>query len=76
MCYYPKLINNPKYRSTKKNGGVIPIVRDVRVTKVPIGCGECQECRKQKARGWQQRLLEDIKEHKNGKFYKNNLPYQ
>ena len=34
----------------------------------PIGCGVCIECRNQKARNWKLRLLEDIKEHKNGKF--------
>lgn len=68
MCLYPKLIDNPKYRANKKNGGNIPPIRDSRVKKVPIGCGDCMECRKQKARGWQVRLLEDLKEHKNGKF--------
>ena len=30
--------------------------------------GKCMECRKKKAREWQVRLSEDIKEHKNGKF--------
>ena len=68
MCLYPKLIKNPKYRANKKNGGVIPPVPDERVKEVPIGCGNCMECRKQKARHWQVRLLEDLREHKNGKF--------
>ena len=35
---------------------------------VPIGCGECKECRKAKQREWQVRLKEDIKHNKNGKF--------
>lgn len=68
MCLYPKLILNPKYRSNKKNGGNIPPVPDDRVKYVPIGCQNCMECRKQKAREWQVRILEDIKTHKNGKF--------
>lgn len=68
MCLYPTLIKNPKYKANKKNGGNIPAIPDDRVIYVPIGCQECIECRKQKARNWQVRLLEDIKEHKNGKF--------
>ena len=61
MCLYPKLIKNKKYMSNKKNGGVIPTVSDERTLLVPVGCGNCIECRKQKARSWQVRLLEDIK---------------
>lgn len=68
MCLYPKLIQNPKYKSTKKNGGVIPPIIDERVKYVPIGCGNCIECRKKKARDWQARLLEEVKKAKNGKF--------
>lgn len=68
MCLYPQLITNPKYKENQKNGGIIPAVSDIRVLKVPIGCGNCIECRKKKAREWQIRLLEDIREFKNGKF--------
>ena len=68
MCLYPTLIKNPKYKANKKNGGVIPPLLDERVKYVPIGCQQCIECRKQKARGWQVRLLEDLKAHRNGKF--------
>lgn len=68
MCLYPKLIKNPKYKANKKNGGNIPAVLDERVKLVPVGCQKCIECRKQKARGWMLRLLEDIKTNKNGKF--------
>lgn len=68
MCLYPKLIKNPKYTSTAKNGGNIPPITDDRVTMVPVGCGNCIECRKQKSREWQVRLAEDIKEHTNAKF--------
>lgn len=68
MCLYPKLIINRKYTANKKNGGNIPPLPDPRVKYVPIGCQECIECRKQKARSWQARLLEDIRENKNGKF--------
>ena len=48
MCLYPTLIDNPKYKSNKKNGGVIPLCIDERIKKVPIGCGYCEECRKKK----------------------------
>jgi hypothetical protein len=68
MCLYPRIITNPKYKANKKNGGVIPAISDERVTQVPIGCGVCLECMKQKARGWQVRLLEDIRVNNNGKF--------
>ena len=68
MCLYPTLIKNPKYKANRKNGGNIPPVTDERVKYVPIGCQECIECRKQKAREWQTRMLEDLKDHTNGKF--------
>jgi len=68
MCLYPTLIKNRKYTSTKKNKGIIPPINDERVKMVPIGCQECIECRKQKARQWQVRLLEHIKTNTNGKF--------
>lgn len=68
MCLYPRLIKNRKYTPNKKNGGNIPPIHDERTKYVPIGCGNCIECRKKKAREWQVRLLEDIKTNKNGKF--------
>lgn len=68
MCLYPKLITNRKYTPNKKNGGIIPAISDERVLKVAVGCQNCIECRKQKAREWQVRLLEDIKHNTNGKF--------
>jgi hypothetical protein len=69
MCLYSKIIANPKYKPNKKNGGVIPSVPDYRVMGVPIGCGKCIECMKQKARGWQQRLTEEIKRYPKCQFY-------
>lgn len=68
MCLYPKIIDNPKYKANKKNGGNIPPVLDDRVKKVAIGCKRCIECMNQIKRNWQLRLSEDIKEHTNGKF--------
>lgn len=68
MCLYPRLIRNKKYVANKKNGGVIPAITDKRVLWVPVGCGNCMECVKQKARGWQVRLLEDVRHNKEGKF--------
>lgn len=68
MCLYPRLIKNRKYLPNKKNGGQAPPVIDERTRWVPVGCQNCIECRKQKARQWQARLTEDIKHNKNGKF--------
>jgi len=68
MCLYPRLIENRKYKANVKNGGVIPPIVDDRVRYVPVGCQVCIECRKQKARAWQARLLEEIKVSKGGKF--------
>jgi hypothetical protein len=61
MCLYPKLVYNPKYKVNKKNGGNVPIPSDPRVLYVPIGCQKCIECKKQKARDWQVRLLEELR---------------
>ena len=68
MCLYPKILRNKKYTMNKKNGGVVPPIKDKRTKFVPVGCGKCIECRKQKARNWQVRLTEDLRENKNGKF--------
>lgn len=74
MCLYPGLIPNKKYTPNRKNGGIVDYAYmntdkfDKRVLTTPIGCGECIECRKQKATEWQVRLLEDVKHNKNGKF--------
>lgn len=70
MCLYPRYIKNPKYLPNKKNGGRPPKCKDERIMYVPIGCGKCLECRKQKANEWKVRLNEELKhntEHVN--FY-------
>lgn len=54
--------------ANKKNGGNVPSVPDDRVLWVPVGCGKCIECKKQKARQWQVRLTEDIRHNKNAYF--------
>ncbi len=68
MCLYPRLIKNRKYVANKKNGGVVPAVLDERVLWVPVGCGKCMECMKQKAREWSVRLQEEIRTNKSGKM--------
>lgn len=68
MCYYTRVIKNRKYTKTKKNEGLVPSLQDKRVEYIPIGCGKCKECKKQKANEWRVRLIEDIRENKNGKF--------
>lgn len=64
MCLYPKFIKNKKYLPNKKNNYNPPTPTDYRTTIVPVGCGNCIECRQQKAREWQTRLHEEIKIHK------------
>ena len=68
MCLFPKLIINPKYKVTQKNGGVIPPLSDERIKYVPIGCNKCIECKKKRKREWQVRLLEEIKNDNKGTF--------
>lgn len=75
MCLYPIKIKNKHYQENKSNGGVIPAppvlkfdnelqanIYDLRVLEVNVPCGQCIECRKKKARDWQIRLLEEIKD--------------
>jgi len=68
VCLYPKLILNRKYLPNKKNGGNIPEMKDERTRYVPIGCGRCMECRKQKSRGWQVRLHEELRNNRRCRF--------
>ncbi len=68
MCLYPKIIKNRKYVANKKNKGIVPQVKDKRVLYVPVACGKCMECRKQKSRQWQVRLTEEVRNDKTGKF--------
>ena len=62
------MIRNPKYKPSKKNGGIVPAVSDERILHVPIGCGKCMECMKQKTNEWRTRLIEDIKHNTTGRF--------
>lgn len=68
MCLYPKTIRNRKYVANKKNGGVIPAITDKRMLEVPVGCGRCMQCKKQRASGWKIRLEEEIKSRPDGLF--------
>nr|WAE43666.1 MAG: replication initiator protein [Microviridae sp.] len=68
MCLYPSIIRNPKYKKNKKNRGRVPWANDPRILYIPIGCGECIECRRQKVSQWKIRLKEEIKTDKSGKF--------
>lgn len=67
MCLYPRLIKNPRYRVTKGKYD-FGTVTDWRMKYVPIGCGNCIECREQKSREWQTRLHEEIKNNKYAYF--------
>nr|QJB21221.1 MAG: replication initiator protein [Microvirus sp.] len=64
MCLYPKLIVNRKYISNIKNKGIVPELKDERTKYVPVGCGNCIECRRKKANEWKVRLNEELKINK------------
>jgi len=68
MCLNPKLIKNKRYLPNAKNGGIPPICDDERKLKVPVGCGLCIECRKQKANNWRIRIAEELKENGDAMF--------
>lgn len=61
MCLYPKFIKNPKYKPNKKNHGRPPVCKDKRLLYIPIKCGCCIECRKEKQREWRVRLEEELR---------------
>jgi hypothetical protein len=64
MCLYPRLIPNPKFKTSKKRGYYKPSQHDSRLNYVPIACGKCYECRKKRAREWKIRLAEEIRHEK------------
>lgn len=67
MCLYPILIPNPKYRANKKNKGSPPEPKK-EFAKVPVGCGVCEECMRQRANEWRVRLYEEIRDDKSAIF--------
>lgn len=73
MCLFPRFIKNKRYqgysakRPSKGTATAVPC-DDYRKLYVPIGCGECYECRKQKAQAWKVRLNEEIKVQKYAYF--------
>ena len=76
MCLYPKLIPNPKYRTSKKREYYKPSPHDARLNYVPVACGKCYECRKKKAREWRIRLAEEIRHNKSYFVTFNEENYQ
>lgn len=69
MCLYPRLIDNRKYKPTKKNGyNPPPPPSDPRVLYVPVGCGQCIECRTKKSNQWRIRLIEEVRTDNTGHF--------
>lgn len=61
MCLYPTFLKNPKYKPNKKNKGKPPICTDRRLLYIPVKCGCCIECRKEKQREWRVRLEEELR---------------
>ena len=68
MCLYPIMMRNPKYLPNKKNKGSPETPSDERLLWVPVGCGKCEQCMKQRADSWRVRLMEEIKANKSGVF--------
>lgn len=68
MCLYTSYIRNKKYIANKKNGGIVPAICDWRTMAVPIKCGECMECQKQRTNEWRVRIFEEIKNDNRGWF--------
>ena len=68
MCLYTKYLLNKKYLPTRKNGYNPPVCNDERLRYVPIKCGKCMECRKQKKRERYVRLSEELKRNKKALF--------
>lgn len=66
MCLYPRLIKNKAY--SKQRFLAIGTTIDERKKYVAVGCGECYECRRQKAQQWRVRLTEELKVHKYAYF--------
>ena len=60
MCTYSRLFKNKKYQPNTKNGGIIPEKKSELTNAVPIKCGVCFECKRQKSREWSIRLQEEI----------------
>lgn len=61
MCLYPVFVKNPKYKPNKKNKGKPPVCKDRRLLYIPVKCGCCIECRKEKQREWRVRLEEELR---------------
>lgn len=67
MCLYPRFIINKRYTAyttKKKTKHPAEYCDDFRKLYVPIGCGQCMECRRQKAQQWKVRLCEELKVQK------------
>jgi len=71
MCYYPKIIKNPKYRPNKKNKGRVPYCKDKRMLYITVPCGVCKECVKRKQSEWIARISYELKSPKR----KDEKPY-
>lgn len=63
MCLFPRRIVNKRYVPTKKNGWGVNMQQcdDERKLYINVGCGNCLECRKQRANTWRSRIIEEMK---------------
>lgn len=68
MCTRPRIIKNPKYKATRKNGFKPPAVDDHRKEWIPVPCGECEECSKAKSSAWRVRITEEVRKYPKSRF--------
>lgn len=68
MCTRPKIIKNPRFKPSRKNGWKGEICEDKRKQYIPVPCGECEECCKARSSVWRVRLTEEIKSHPESRF--------
>lgn len=68
MCLQTRFIRNPRYKPNKKNNGRPEVARAAELLFVPIKCGECIECRKEKAREWEFRLENELQGDQTARF--------
>lgn len=59
MCLYPQTIRNPRYKGKIAPKGL---------GSVTIKCGVCIECRQARAREWQQRIEQEVRNPNNSSF--------
>lgn len=74
-CLYQRKMQNKKYTANKKNGGIIPEMRDLRTGTIEIPCGNCWQCKKAKANAYRIRLYEELRHNEKIKLKGNYVTF-